>query len=173
MKSATKNLRRASGCAWGRRASITRNTQLAGSPAVASRPAEAARCLESHASTRTRVYHPQYARRGETLLRTQQAHANPRPMPACGRVVAARSRREPRSHAVDGLARTDATDRSHLHSRKDARTFARHAGLELRQEWRGIRSASPPFRRSQVCRVGAADSEGTPAPSAAPTRHAA
>ena len=35
------------------------NMPLAGSPAVANRPAEAARCLESRASTRTRVYHPQ------------------------------------------------------------------------------------------------------------------
>jgi hypothetical protein len=68
-------------------------------------------------------------------------------MPACGPVVAARLHREPRSRAVDGPARPDATDRSHLRNRKDARTFARHAGLELRQERRGIRSASPPFRR--------------------------
>jgi hypothetical protein len=58
------------------------SVQLAGSPAVANRPAEAARCLESRASTRTRVYHPQYARCGESALRTQQAHTNTRPMPA-------------------------------------------------------------------------------------------
>ena len=59
-----------------------RSTSLAGSPAVANRPAEAARCLESRASPRTRVYHPQYARCGENLRRTQQAHTNTRPMPA-------------------------------------------------------------------------------------------
>ncbi len=43
--------------------------------------------------------------------------------------------------AVDGLAKSDATDRSHLHSRKDACTFAGHASLDLPQERRGIRSA--------------------------------
>ncbi len=59
-----------------------RSLRLAGSPAVASRPAEAARCLESRASTRTRVYHPQYAECGENFLRTQQAHTDTRPMPA-------------------------------------------------------------------------------------------
>ena len=52
--------RRKPAAACGTRASrmhSTRNMKLAGSPAVASRPAEAARCLESRASTRTRVYH--------------------------------------------------------------------------------------------------------------------
>jgi hypothetical protein len=38
---------------------VTMNMPLAASPAVANRPAEATRCLESRASTRTRVYHPQ------------------------------------------------------------------------------------------------------------------
>ena len=53
--------RRKSAAVCGTRASRMhgiRNVQLAGSPAVANRPAEAARCLESCASTRTRVYHP-------------------------------------------------------------------------------------------------------------------
>jgi hypothetical protein len=59
-----------------------RSVQLAGSPAVANRPAEAARCLESRASSRTRVYHPKYAGCSESVLRTQQAHTNTRPMPA-------------------------------------------------------------------------------------------
>jgi hypothetical protein len=53
-----------------------RNVPLAGSPAVASRPAEAARCLESRASTRTRVYHPNMPGFGENFLHTQQAHIN-------------------------------------------------------------------------------------------------
>ena len=105
--------------------------------------------LESHAHLRARADHPEYAEFGDSVRRAQQAHANTRPMPACGPVVVARLRREPRSHAVDGLARPDATDRSHLHSRKDACTFARHAGLDLRQERRGIRSASPSFRRNR------------------------
>ncbi len=58
------------------------NMPLAGSPAVANRPAEAARCLESRASTRTRIYHPQYAGCGENLKRPKQAHTNTRPRPA-------------------------------------------------------------------------------------------
>ncbi len=45
-----------------------RSVQLAGSPAVASRPAKAARCLESRASTRTRVY------RGCAVLRVTCEH---------------------------------------------------------------------------------------------------
>ena len=59
-----------------------RNVQLAGSPAVASRPAEAARCFEvacEHPDARLRS---EYARCGENLLRTKQAHTNTRPMPA-------------------------------------------------------------------------------------------
>jgi hypothetical protein len=81
----------------------TRNMRLAGSPAVASRPAEAARCLESRASTRTRVYHPQYARCSESVLRTQQAHTNTRPMPASSWMGATGSRHAPRSHYIAGL----------------------------------------------------------------------
>ena len=92
------------------------------------RPPEA-RVARAH--LRARADHPEYAE-FYSVWRAQQAHANARPMPACGPVVVARLRREPRSHAVDGLARPDATDRSHLHSRKDTCTFARHAGLELR-----------------------------------------
>ncbi len=80
-----------------------RSTSLAGSPAAASRPAEAARCLESRASTRTRVYHPQYAGCGDSLQRTQQAHTNTRPMPASDRMGATCSRLSHRSHHVGGL----------------------------------------------------------------------
>ena len=59
-----------------------RSVQLAGSPAVASRPAEAARCFEvacEHPDARLRSEH---ARCGENFLRTKQAHTNTRPMPA-------------------------------------------------------------------------------------------
>ncbi len=59
-----------------------RNVQLAGSPAVASRPAEAARCLEvacEHPDARLRS---EYARCGENFLRTKQAHTDPRPIQA-------------------------------------------------------------------------------------------
>jgi hypothetical protein len=74
-----------------------------GSPAVASRPAEAARCLEPRASTRTRVYHSQYARCSESILRTQQAHTNTRPMPASSWMGATCSRHAPRSNYIAGL----------------------------------------------------------------------
>ena len=59
-----------------------RSMSLAGAPAVASRPLEAARCFEvacEHPDARLRS---EYARCGESLLRTQQVHTNTRPMPA-------------------------------------------------------------------------------------------
>ena len=80
-----------------------RNVQLAGSPAVASRPAEAARCFEvacEHLDARLRS---EYARCGENFLRTKQAHTNTRPMPASGRMGATCSRRAHPSHHVGGL----------------------------------------------------------------------
>jgi hypothetical protein len=44
------------------------------------------------------------------------AHSRPMPMRDQCQLAAARLRCEPRSHAVDGLARSDVTDRSPLHS---------------------------------------------------------
>ena len=61
---------------------VIMNVPLAGSPAVAIRPAEAARCLEvvcEHLDARLRS---EYARCGENFLRTKQAHTNTRSMPA-------------------------------------------------------------------------------------------
>jgi hypothetical protein len=52
-----------------------RNMPLAGSPAVANRPAEAAQCLESRASTRPRVYHPNAPELAKTFC------AQSRPIP--------------------------------------------------------------------------------------------
>ena len=101
-----RRFRRMPAAASGTRASRMHHigsVRLAGSPAVASRPAEAARCLESRASTRTRVYHPQYAGCGENLKRTQQAHTNTRPMPASYGMGATCSRYAPRSLHVGGL----------------------------------------------------------------------
>ena len=80
-----------------------RNVQLAGSPAVASRPAEAAQCFEVACKPPEARLPSEYARCGENLLRTQQAHTNTRPMPASGRMGATCSRRAPRSHHVGGL----------------------------------------------------------------------
>ena len=77
--------RRKPAAASGTRASCMlrkRSMSLAGSPAVASRPAEAARCFEvacEHPDARLRS---EYARCGENFLRTKQAHTNTRPMPA-------------------------------------------------------------------------------------------
>ena len=71
--------RRKPAAACGRRASRLhgiRNVQLAGSPAVANRPAEAARCLESCASTRTRVCRPNMPE----LARTFCAQIRPIPI---------------------------------------------------------------------------------------------
>ncbi len=81
----------------------TRNMRLAGSPAVASRPAEVARCLESRASTRTRVYHPQEAGCGENFLRRKQAHTDTRPMPASCPMGATCSPGAPRPHHIASL----------------------------------------------------------------------
>ncbi len=70
--------RRKPAAACGMRASrmlVIRSMSLAGSPAVANRPAESARCLESRASTRTRVYHPNMPDVGRTYC------ANSRPVP--------------------------------------------------------------------------------------------
>jgi hypothetical protein len=64
-----------------RRMHDVRNVQLAGSPAVVNRPAEAALCLQSSVRIWTRVYHPNMAALARTSLRTQQALTNMRPMP--------------------------------------------------------------------------------------------
>jgi hypothetical protein len=80
-----RRFRRKPAAACGTRASRMlgiRSMSLAGSPAVASRPAEAARCFEvacEHPDARLRS---EYARCGENFLRTKQAHTNTRPMPA-------------------------------------------------------------------------------------------
>ena len=80
-----RRFRRKPAAACGTRASRMHrigSVRLAGSPAVASRPAEAARCFEvacEHPDARLRS---EYARCGENFPRTQQAHTNTRPMPA-------------------------------------------------------------------------------------------
>ena len=80
-----RRFRRKPAAACGTRASRMlgiRSMSLAGSPAVASRPAEAARCFEvacEHPDARLRS---EYARCGENFLRTKQAPTNTRPMPA-------------------------------------------------------------------------------------------
>ena len=80
------------------RAHGVRNVQLAGSPAVASRPAEAARCFEVARKHPDARLPSEYARCGENFLRTKQAHTNTRPMPASGWMGATCSRPGTRSH---------------------------------------------------------------------------
>ena len=77
--------RRKPAAACGTRASrmhVIMNMPLAGSPAVASRPAEAARCFEVACEHPDARLPSEYARCGENFLRTKQAHTNTRPMPA-------------------------------------------------------------------------------------------
>jgi hypothetical protein len=77
--------RRKSAAACGMRASrmhSIRNMRLAGSPAVANRPAEAVLCLEVACEHPDVRLPSQYAGVGGNVLRTQQAHTNStRPMP--------------------------------------------------------------------------------------------
>jgi hypothetical protein len=97
---AGRRSRRKPAAACGTRASRMhgiRNVQLAGSRAVASSPAEAARCFEVACEPPDARLPSKYARCGENLMRTQQAHTNTRPMPASGWMGATCSRRAPRS----------------------------------------------------------------------------
>jgi hypothetical protein len=82
---------------------VTKSMQLAGSPAVASRPAEAARCLEVACEHPDARLPSEYAGAGVKVLRTQQAHTNTRPMPASYRMGATCSRHATRSHHIAGL----------------------------------------------------------------------
>ncbi len=98
--------RRKPAAACGTRASrmhVIRNMQLSGSPAVASRPAEAARCLRVACEPPDARLPSEYAGVGENFLRTHQAHTNTRPMPASYGVGATCSRLWPRSHPIAGL----------------------------------------------------------------------
>ena len=143
--------RRKPAAACGRRASRMhgiRNMQLAGSPVVADRPAEAALCLEVTCEHLDAHLPSEYAGFSENFLRTQQAHTNARPMPASSWMGATCSRHAPRSHQVAGLARSKAMDRSDLHSHKDACTFQTCAPAGMTQDSCRTHAASSHLRHN-------------------------
>ena len=125
-----------------------RNMPLAGSPAVASRPAEAALCLEVACEHPDARLPSEYAGFGENFLRTQQAHTNRRPTPALSWMGATRSRHETRSHHIAGLTRSNARGRSDLHSPSDACTFQTCATAGMTQDSCRTQAASSNFRHN-------------------------
>ncbi len=136
-----------------------RNMQLAGSPAVANRPAEAALCLESRASTRTRVYHPNVP----DLARTFRAHGRPIPIrDQCqlevGWARLARTMRLAPTTSLD--SRSNARGRSDLPSPNDEWTSQTHDISGVRQDRRGMNAASSPFRKNGVSRLAATGRSG-------------
>ena len=133
---------------------------LAGSPAVASRPAEAARCFEVACEHPDARLPSEYARCGENLLRTQQAHTNTRPMPASGWMGATCSRRAHPPTMSGDFSRSNARGRSDLHSLKDARTSQTHGRPGMLPDRRGMKTASSPFRQNGDSRLAATGSSG-------------
>ena len=136
------------------------NVPLAGSPAVASRPVVAARCLESRASPRTRVYHPNMP----DVARTYCAHSRPIPIrDQCqlqvGWARLARAVRIPPTMSGD-FSRSNARGRSDLHSPNDAWTSLTHGMPGIRQARRGLNAASSPFRQNGDSRLAATGSSG-------------
>ena len=146
-----RRYRRKPAAACGRRASRMhdiRNMQLASSPAVADRPAEAALCLEVTCEQPDARLPYEYAGFGENFLRTQQAHTNTRPTPASSWMGATCSRHEPRSHHIAGLTRSNARGRSDLHSPSDACTFQTCATAGMTQDSCRTQAASSHFRHN-------------------------
>ena len=137
-----------------------RNVQLAGSPAVASRPAEAARCLESRASTPTRVYHPNMPE----LPRTFCAHSRPIPIrDQCKLEVgwARVARAVSLAPTMSGdFWRSNARGRSDLHSPNDAWTSQAHESPGMLPDRRGTSAASSPFRQNGDSRLAATGRSG-------------
>ena len=127
---------------------VIRNMQLASSPAVADRPAEAALCLEVTCEHPDARLPSEYAGFGENFLRTQQAHTNTRPTPALSWMGATCSRHEPRSHHIAGLTRSNARGRSDLHSPSDACTFQTCDTAGMPQDSSRTQAASSNFRHN-------------------------
>ena len=134
--------------------------QLAGSPAVASRPAEAALCLESRASTRTRVYDPNMP----DVARTFCAQSKTIPIrDQCQLEVGwARVARAVSLAPTTTLhfSRSNARGRSDLHSPNDAWTSQAHDSPGMLQARRGMSAASSPFRQNGDSRLAATGSSG-------------
>ena len=138
-----------------------RNVQLAGSPAVANRPAEAARCLESRASTQTRVLPSAICQ----MWRELAAHkASPYQYATqhqleVGWVRLARAVRLAPTMS-GGFSRSNARGRSDLHSPNDAWTSQAHDGPGMLPDRRGMNAASSPFRQNGDSRLAATGRSG-------------
>jgi hypothetical protein len=138
----------------------TRNMQLAGSPAVANKPAEAALCLESGASIWTRVYHPNMP----DLARTFCAQSRPiLILDQCqlevGWAWLARAMRLAPPMSLDH-SRSNARGRSDLHSPDDAWTSQTHDSPGILQDRRGMNAVTSPFRQNGGSRLAANDRSG-------------
>ena len=97
----------------------------------------------------------EYAGCGESVLRTQQAHTNTRPMPASGRMGATCSRRASRSHHVGRFLEIKCEGRSDLHSPNDAWTSQAHGRPGILPDRRGMSAASSLFRQNGDSRLAA------------------
>jgi hypothetical protein len=137
-----------------------RSMSLAGSPAVANRPAEAARCLESRTSTRTRVYDPNMP----DVARTFCAQSKPIPIrDQCQLEVGwARVARAVSLAPTTSLhfSRSKSRGRSDLHSPDDAWTIQTHASPGMLPDRRGMNAAYSPFRQNGDSRLAATGRSG-------------
>ena len=140
---------------------VIMNMPLAGSPAVAIRPAEAARCLEVVCE------HPD-ARLPSAICQMRRElkapKANPIPIrDQCqlqvGWARLARAVRLAPTMSGDS-SRSNARGRSDLHSPNDAWTSQTHGSPGMLQDRRGMNAASSPFRQNGVARLAATDRSG-------------
>jgi hypothetical protein len=120
-----------------------RNMRLAGSPAVSSRPAEAARCFEVACEP------PEARLPSEDVAGTYCRQNKPIPIrDQCqlqvGWVRLARAVRLAPTTSLH-FSRSNARGRSDLHSPKDAWTSQTHVRPGIRQDRRGMQTASSPF----------------------------
>jgi hypothetical protein len=184
LKACTRHRRRRSGrkpaAACGTRACSlhgTRNMQLAGSPAVANKPAEAALCVESRASIWTRVYHPNMPDLARTfcaqsrpilildhLARTFCAQSRPilildQRQLEVGWAWLARDMRLAPTMSRD-FSRSNARGRSNLHSPDDAWRSQTHDSPGILQDRRGMNAVTSPFRQNGGSRLAANDRSG-------------
>ncbi len=137
---------------------VIRNMPLAGSPAVASRPAEAARCFE------VMCEHP-YTPVTIRIWRERSAHmagpyryATSTSLRLDGRDLLAPSRLAP-TISLD-FSRSNARGRSDLHSPNDAWMSQTHACPGILQDRRGMNAASSPFRQNGDSRLAATGRSG-------------
>ena len=115
---------------------------------------------KSHASTRTRVYHPNMP----DVARTSCAQSRPIPIrDQCqlqvGWARLARAVRIPPTMSGD-FSRSNARGRSDLHSPNDAWTSQTHDSPGMLQDRRGMNAASSPFRQNGDSRLAATGSSG-------------